>query len=148
MYSTNHKKTKPRAREYYEKAIAISPNNPLVLNNLAFLLTETDGDLDMALTYARMAQAKLPNAPEIDDTIGWIDLKKNMIPGAIAEFHKITLAVPSSPIYHYHYAMALKQQGNLTDAAKECQAALTHKPDKELETKISQDCPASSPEKK
>ncbi len=138
---------KVHAREFYEKAIAINPNNPLVLNNLAFLLTEIDGDLDLALTYARTAQAKLPTAPEIDDTIGWIDLKKNMIPGAIAEFHKITLAQPNNPIYHYHYAMALKQQGNSSESAKECQAALSHKPDKDLEAKIKRDCGSASDKK-
>jgi Flp pilus assembly protein TadD len=139
---------KVHARQFYEKAIAINPGNPLILNNLAFLLAESGVDLDLALTYARTAQAKAPTSTEIDDTIGWIDLKKNMIPGAVAEFRKITQTAPNSPVYHYHYAMALKQQGNLADAAKECQAALNHKPDKQLEIKINLDCIGTLPETK
>jgi hypothetical protein len=71
-----------------------------------------------------------------------------MIPGAIAEFHKVTLLAPDNPVYHYHYAMALKQLGNLTEEAKECQAALSHGPTKDLEAKLKADCAGSLPEKK
>jgi len=124
------------ARQYYEHALAINPNNPLVLNNLAYLLTQTGGDLDQALTYARTAQAKLPSFLEVDDTIGWIYLKKDMSSIAASEFWKATQAVPQNPEFHYHYALALYAEGNLFDALNECQTALANKPDKEMEGNI------------
>ncbi len=124
------------ARVYYERAIAIDPNNPLALNNLAYLLTETNGDLDLALTYANAAKEKLPNFLEVRDTLGWIYLKRNQPSDAVNEFRTLTEKAPNNPIYHYHYAMALNQQGNKTDAAKECQAALSNNPKLPLETDI------------
>gem|GEM_PF-334249 len=52
------------ARKYYELAIKIDPNNPLALNNLAYLISESNGDLDVALTYATRAKQRLPQHPE------------------------------------------------------------------------------------
>jgi len=112
------------ARHYYERAVAIDPSNPLALNNLAYLLTETNGDLDLALTYARAAQQKLPNFLEVNDTIGWIYLKKNMTSDALGSFKILIDATPNNPEYRYHYAMALFQSGNRVDALEECKSAL------------------------
>jgi beta-lactamase regulating signal transducer with metallopeptidase domain/Tfp pilus assembly protein PilF len=124
------------AVQYYEKAIAIDPNNPLVLNNLAYLLTETGGDLDQALIYARTAQEKLPTFLEVDDTIGWIYLKKNMPAIAVAEFRKLIDARPENPEFRYHYALALYQQGDLADALIECRSALKNEPDEKTGANI------------
>lgn len=124
------------ARQYYERALAIDPNNPLVLNNLAFMLSENGGDLDQALNYARTAQAKLPTFLEVDDTVGWIYLKKNMPSIAIAEFRKLLDAAPQNPEYHYHYALALNQQGDLADALEECKTALERNPKPDLGKQI------------
>ena len=120
------------ARKYYERALAIDPNNPLLLNNLAYMLTETGGDLDQALNYARMAQAKLPNFIEVEDTIGWIYLKKNMPSIAAPEFWKAVQKAPQNPEYHYHYAMALNQQGLRADAMNELRTALKNNPKPEM----------------
>lgn len=124
------------ARQYYEKAIAMDPNNPLVLNNLAYMLAETGGDLDQALNYARTAQEKMPNFLEVDDTVGWIYLKKNMPAIAVAEFRKLIDARPDNPGFRYHYALALYQEENLPDALTECQTALANKPSAGLERQI------------
>ena len=74
---------KDLARKYYEDAIRIDPNNALALNNLAYLISETNGDLNLALTYASRARQRLPNYTEIADTLGWIYLKKNLTDNAI-----------------------------------------------------------------
>ena len=60
------------ARKYYEMSIKTDPNNPLALNNLAYLMTQTNGDLDQALTYATRAKQRLPDHAEVNDTLGWI----------------------------------------------------------------------------
>ena len=116
---------KVRARQYYERAIVIDPKNPMVLNNLAYILTETNGDLDRALSYAKKSQAALPNFLEVRDTIAWIYLKKNMTGEAVAGWRGLVDAAPSNPVYHYHYAMALSQQGKNADALTQCMAAFS-----------------------
>jgi len=120
------------ARQYYEKALAIKPDNPLVLNNLAYLLTTTGGDLDQALIDARAAQQKLPTFLEVNDTIGWIYLKKNWIDEAIGSFRLLTEQAPQVPEYHYHLALALYQQGTLAEALEECKTALENKPSPDM----------------
>jgi tetratricopeptide (TPR) repeat protein len=126
------------ARKYYEMSIKTDPNNPLALNNLAYLITESNGDLDLALSYANRAKQRLPAHPEVNDTLGWIYLKKNLTDNAIDTFRTLVVQSPQSPTYHYHYAMALLQKGDRENAKKECQSALAGKPAKEQENQIRQ----------
>lgn len=116
------------ARQYYERSLAINPDNPLVLNNLAYLVTETGGDLDQALAYARSAQQKLPDFAEVNDTIGWIYLKKNLISDALGVFKILVDNAPNNPEFRYHYALALYKDGNDVDALTQCKTALTYMP--------------------
>jgi len=124
------------ARKYYDLAVKADPNNAIALNNLAYLITETNGDLDLALTYAQRAKQRLPKFAEISDTLGWIYLKKNLTDNSIDTFKNLVVAAPQNSTFHYHYAMALAQKGQKDLAIKECTAALQQKPKKDEETKI------------
>jgi Flp pilus assembly protein TadD len=125
------------ARKLYQESISKNQNDPEALNNLAYLLAETGGNLDEALTLATRAKQKLPNLLEISDTIGWIYLKKNLADSAIDIFKELTAKAPENATYHYHYAMAFMQKGDPVNARKQCEAALNAKPkDKEEENHI------------
>jgi tetratricopeptide (TPR) repeat protein len=126
----------PKARTNYERALKIDQNNPLALNNLAYLITETNGDLSQAMSYATQAKQRLPNFLEVSDTIGWIYLKKNIPDSAVAEFERLVQQAPLNPIYHYHYAMALNQKGDSVNAKAQCEVALADHPQKSLEAQI------------
>lgn len=126
------------ARKYYEMAIKADPNNALALNNLAYLISQTNGDLDVALTYATHAKQRLPEHVEVNDTLGWIYLKKNLTDQAIDTFKNLVVKAPTNPTFHYHYAMALLQKGDRESARKECQIALSDKPNKPLDSEIRQ----------
>jgi Flp pilus assembly protein TadD len=126
------------ARKNYELAIKLDANNAYALNNLAYLISESNGDLNLALTYAQTAKQKLPNFSEISDTLGWIYLKKNLTDSAIDQFKNLVIQAPQNAVYHYHYAMALNQKGDRDNARKECQAALANRPTKAQENDIRQ----------
>jgi tetratricopeptide (TPR) repeat protein len=137
LYGMEHKND--MARKYYELSIKADPNDALALNNLAFLIAETKGaDLDQALTYATKARQRMPEHSEINDTLGWIYLKKNLTDNAIDEFKTLVVKAPQNPTYHYHYAMALLQKGDRQTAKKECLAALAENPSKEQQDAIHQ----------
>jgi tetratricopeptide (TPR) repeat protein len=136
LYETQNKMDV--AKKDYEQAVKMDPNNALALNNLAYLLSQSNGDLDVALTYATRAKQRLPGHPEINDTLGWIYLKKNLTDNAIDTFRTLIVQVPRNPTYHYHYAMALVQKGDRETAKKECQAALSASPKKDEEQEIKQ----------
>jgi tetratricopeptide (TPR) repeat protein len=126
------------ARKYYEASIKIDPNNALALNNLAYLISQSNGDLDLALTYATKAKQRLPEHAEINDTLGWIYLKKSLTDQALDTFKTLVVKAPTNPTFHYHYAMALNQKGDRENAKKECQIALSDKPNKQLDAEIRQ----------
>jgi Flp pilus assembly protein TadD len=124
------------ARPIYEQVLKLQPDNPIALNNLAFLLVESGTDLDQALTYAQRAKQKLPNDPNVADTLGWIYIKKNLSDNAIQIFEDLIGKHPGNPVYRYHLAMALFQKGDKPRARKELQTALKSNPTKEDESKI------------
>jgi tetratricopeptide (TPR) repeat protein len=126
------------ARKYYEMSIKMDPNNALALNNLAYLMSQTNGDLDQALTYATRAKQRLPEHTEVNDTLGLIYIRKNLTEQAIDTFRTLVVKAPQNPTYHYHYAMALLLKGDRETAKKECQSALADKPNKQQENEIRQ----------
>jgi len=124
------------ARQAYEAGLKVDPNNTLVLNNLAYLMAETNADLDVALNYAQKAKGLNPNMPEISDTLGWILLKKGLAEQAIPVFQALVSKVPSFSTYHYHLAIAYSQKGDAKKAADELREAMKHSPAKEEQQKI------------
>ena len=123
---------KKEAKAVYESALRIESENPVALNNLAYIIAESPGgDLDQALTFAQRANQKLPQAVEIADTLGWIYLKKNLADNALEIFRNNVSKVPKNSTYRYHLGMALFQKGDKVRAKQELQLALGANPSKE-----------------
>lgn len=125
-----------QAKPIYEQILKIKPDNPVALNNLAFIKAEEGVDLDQALTMSQRARQQMPNAPEVNDTLGWIYIKKNLSEDAVRVFKDLTARVPGNPTFHYHYGMALLQKGDKPSAKKELETALSDKPSRDDAAKI------------
>jgi tetratricopeptide (TPR) repeat protein len=61
-----------KALEVYNQALAIAPEDPLLLNNFAYMLAQKKIRLDEALSKAKIAVEKNPDNPSFLDTIGWV----------------------------------------------------------------------------
>jgi len=127
---------RPEARQVYEATLKLDPNNAVVLNNLAFLLAESGGDLDDALTKAQRAKQLLPSLFEISDTLGWIYLKKNLADNAIEIFKELVAKQPNHSTYRFHLAMAYSNKGDKTKALEQLRESLKYNPAKEEKDKI------------
>jgi tetratricopeptide (TPR) repeat protein len=125
-----------QARPMYEQVLKLQPDNPFALNNLAYIITEGGGDLDQALAFAQRARQKLPEDPDVADTLGWIYIKKNLSDNAINILRELVTKKPEVSTFHYHLAMALYQRGDKPEARKELQGALERKPSPEETIKI------------
>lgn len=125
-----------KAKPLYRQVLQIEPDNPMALNNLAFVMAEEGVGLDEALTMAQKAKQKLPANPEVSDTLGWIYIKKNLSDNAISIFRELVDKHPDRATYQYHLAMAYFQKGDKIAAKKLLQAALTKSPSKDEEPKI------------
>jgi len=120
----------------YRKALAQVPDDPIVLNNLAFLLIQTGGDLNEALRLATAASRKSPNTPPIEDTLAWIHIKRGNSEAMIPILSRLIQKDPANAGYRYHYAVALFQKGDRTTAKHELETALSDKPPKQMEGDI------------
>jgi tetratricopeptide (TPR) repeat protein len=127
-----------QARPVYEQVLKLEPDEPVALNNLAYLLAEkgTASDLDQALALAQRARQKRPDNPDIADTLGWIYVRKNLNANAVDLFRDLIAQKPGVAAYHYHFAMALFQQGDKSQAKKELRTALEGKPSADIAAKI------------
>jgi tetratricopeptide (TPR) repeat protein len=125
-----------KAKPLYQQVLQIEPDNPMALNNLAFVMAEEGIGLDEALTMAQKAKQKLPANPEVSDTLGWIYIKKNLSDNAISIFQELVNKHPERATYQFHLAMAYYQKGDKVAARKLLQTALTKSPPKPEEEKI------------
>jgi tetratricopeptide (TPR) repeat protein len=125
-----------QAKPIYEQILKIEPDQPLALNNLAFIKAEEGNDLDQALTMAERARQKAPSSPDIADTLGWIYIKKNMAEDAVRVFTDLVQKDPNNPTFHYHYGMALLQKGDKSGARKQFETALKDNPSTDEKSKI------------
>jgi tetratricopeptide (TPR) repeat protein len=125
-----------QAKPIYEQILKIQPDQGVALNNLAYIKAQEGVDLDQALTMSQRARQKMPNAPEVLDTLGWIYIKKNLSEDAVRVYQDLTVKVPGNPTFHYHYGMALLQKGDKQSAKSEFEKALSDKPSKDDEAKI------------
>lgn len=124
------------ARQHYQDILRLQPDNAIALNNLAYVMAENGGDLELALTYAQRARLKLPGVPEVADTLGWIYIKKQLTANALTIYDELVAKYPTNPIYRYHRGMALLQKGDRAEARKELEAALRNRPEPEDRAKI------------
>jgi tetratricopeptide (TPR) repeat protein len=124
------------AREAYEACLRLNPNNAMVLNNLAYLMAQTNADLDVALQYAQKARGLSPGQGEITDTYGWILLKKGLAEQAIPVFQDLVSRVPTNASYRFHLAKAYAQKGDTAKASGELREALKHSPPREEQQEI------------
>jgi tetratricopeptide (TPR) repeat protein len=124
------------ARKAYEACLRVNPNNAEILNNLAYLMAETNADLDQALGYAQKARGLNPGLGEISDTYGWILLKKGLTEQAIPVFQDLVSRVPTNASFRYHLAKAYAQKGENAKASGELREALKHSPQREEQQEI------------
>jgi tetratricopeptide (TPR) repeat protein len=118
------------AQDSYRSTLALDPGNAQALNNLAFAIADTGSDLDEALTLANKAKQRMPASLEVNDTLGWIYVKKNMPAEAVDILKDLTVQKPDNPAYHYHYCVALSEEKDRAGAQRECNLALGNKPSK------------------
>jgi len=116
---------KPKeAKAVYERLLQAKPDAPVAANNLAMLLVESGGNLDVALNYAQTAMKTLPNDPDITDTLGVVYWKKGLASLAVSAFERSTKAQPKNPDFWLHLGQAYASAGNKTRAREALLQAL------------------------
>jgi len=107
-------KSPRRAAQEFRAVIAQEPNDVVALNNLAWALNQV-GDSG-ALAIAQRAHQLAPNAPDIDDTLGWILTHNGQAADAVDYLRSAAKLNPSDPNVEYHLAYALAKTGQAAEA--------------------------------
>ena len=102
------------AIKYYDAILNKTPDNVIVLNNIAWLYEQQD--LSKALIYAQKAVQKAPDSPDILDTLGYILLKQKRAIESVEILEKALSLSPDTPVIQYHLALAYKEANDLKKA--------------------------------
>src|SRR5690606_33141614 len=98
----------------YQQLIELSPDNPLVLNNLAWLYYETDND--QASDLARKAYELAPDTAAIADTYGWILFESAQHTASLDVLKKAHELAPESQEIAMHLVEAYMANGDTQQA--------------------------------
>jgi Flp pilus assembly protein TadD len=124
------------ARRAYRATLDLDPDNAIAMNNLAFLLAESESDLDEALQLAERAMALMPDAIEIADTAGWVHLKRGETAAAIALFARAVSKEPNDEGFRDHLLLALERKGDRAGVSGDAISALKQIPSPENLSKL------------
>ncbi len=98
----------------YQKALEIKPEDAMASNNLASVMAQSGGNLDVALSLAQTARRGMPDSPNAADTLGWIYYQKGAYKSAIGLFQEALKLgaksnAPDNPGIHYHLGLAYQK---------------------------------------
>ncbi|MCH2169245.1 tetratricopeptide repeat protein [Myxococcota bacterium] len=111
------------AEQRLKEVVKRSAQHARARNDLAWILTEKEGDLDLALTLSNQARSLDPSANNLD-TLGWIHLKRGEPEEAVRILENAVNLEPESASIRYHLALALGETGNKERAREMLQLAL------------------------
>ncbi len=122
----------PESRAVMSSAIALAPNEPLVLNFLGYAKLEHGEDLDTAEALIRKASALAPDNASITDSLGWALYKRGRFDEAVDILQKAAIGDPAQADIQEHLGDALYAAGRRFEARFAWAAALATAEDDDL----------------
>ena len=116
------------ARQQYQKVLEVQPDNPLASNNLAYVMLEQGGNVDVAFAMAQTARRQLPDNPSCADTLGWAFYHKGVYTSAINLFKEALKKQPDNALYNYHLGLAYAKNGQAALAQQQLDRVMKIKP--------------------
>ncbi len=117
-------------------ALTLKPEQPLVMNYLAYTWVEQGTHMDEALTMLKRAVELRPEDGFIIDSLGWAYFRRGDFVNAIKFLEQAVLLEPGEATINDHLGDAYWRFGRKLEAKFEWQHALSLKPDKDQEPVI------------
>ena len=122
-----------QARNMYQQALNIQPDNPLASNNLSYLMLQQGGNVDVALAMAQTARRGMPDSAAAADTLGFAYFQKGVYRSAIDMFQEsLRLSekngAADDAMVHYHLALAYQKANQPVQARQQLERVLRISP--------------------
>ena len=114
----------PEARAALQQALALAPDQPLLLNFMGYGQLERGENLDSAEAMIRKASELAPDDASITDSLGWAQYKRGKSDEAIATLQKAAEKDPGQAEIQEHLGDALYKSGRRYEARFAWNAAL------------------------
>jgi tetratricopeptide (TPR) repeat protein len=119
----------PRAEADFQKALELSPEQPYVLNYLAYTWVEMGKNLGEARRMLERAVELRPNDGNIVDSLGWALFKLGDLPGAIRWLERAVELEPRNSVVNDHLGDVYWVAGRRSEAQFQWQRALRLEPE-------------------
>jgi len=124
------------AKDMYQQALVISPDHPLASNNLAYVILQQGGNVDVAMGLAQTARRGMPDSPQAADTLGWAFYQKGIYQSAINQFQEALRlgaksGAPEDADLHYHLGLAYQKDNKSSLARQQLEKAIKINPKNE-----------------
>jgi tetratricopeptide (TPR) repeat protein len=121
------------AKAMYQKALEIQSDNPLASNNLAYVMLQQGGNVDVALAMAQTARRGMPDSSNAADTLGWAYFQKGVYQSAIDMFQESLRlnekrGAADDPTVHYHLGLAYQKVNQPAQARQQLERVLKINP--------------------
>jgi tetratricopeptide (TPR) repeat protein len=108
----------------YREGLRRGPDDPLLLNNLAYVLAQTPSSLPEAATLSERAYKRAPRNAAIVDTHGWILYQQGSADRALPLLEEAARLAPSTAEIQYHLGVVYAHLGRRAEARRALEQAL------------------------
>ncbi len=126
----------PRAQADMNRALELSPDQPIVLNFLGYSMAERNQNLSAAQDMIERALHARPNDGAIVDSLGWVKLRLGDTKGALRLLEHAAELEPEDPSITGHLGDAYWTAGRHVEAEDQWRRALVLKPDPDDRARI------------
>ncbi len=124
-----------KAEADLQQALKLSPQQPEVLNYLAYSWADSGKNLDQALEMLQNALAGAPDDPYITDSVGWALYKLGRFEDAVPYLEAAVQQLPADPTINDHLGDVYWRVGRRLEARFQWERALKSATEKEAELK-------------
>jgi tetratricopeptide (TPR) repeat protein len=136
----------PAAEADFKKALALAPDESLVLNYLGYSWVDQGRNLKQAMDYIRKAVKLKPDDGYYVDSLGWAYFRTGNLALAVENLERAVELKPDDPIINDHLGDAYWRVGRTFEAKYQWQQALTLKPEADLVATIKHKIQAGLPD--
>jgi tetratricopeptide (TPR) repeat protein len=126
----------PGAERDLKQALAMSPDEPDVLNYLGYSWIDRGVDLKDAKTMIEKAVAAKPDSGAIVDSLGWADYKLGLYTDAVEQLERATELEPADPDINNHLGDAYWAVGRKLEARFQWEQVLSLGPSDKLRAEV------------